>query len=74
MRRLPVLDILHRTVVYSLAGFTAWTVVSAVMVHRETLQKGRGISYWRVWKLKSTKNNKYMFEHLKMGNLIRIGL
>ncbi|KAJ3773355.1 hypothetical protein FB446DRAFT_539054 [Lentinula raphanica] len=56
MRRLPVLDILHRTVVYSLAGLTAWTVVSAVMVHRETLQKGRGI-YWRVWKLKSTKNN-----------------
>ncbi|KAJ3826819.1 hypothetical protein F5880DRAFT_1541756 [Lentinula raphanica] len=43
MRRLPVLDILHRTVVYSLAGFTAWTVVSAVMVHRETLQKGRDL-------------------------------
>lgn len=42
MPRLSVLDIIHRTVVYSLAGLTAWTVVSAVMIHRETLQKGRG--------------------------------
>ncbi|KAJ3800282.1 hypothetical protein GGU11DRAFT_773854 [Lentinula aff. detonsa] len=41
MPRLPVLDVIHRTVVYSLAGLTAWTVVSAVMIHRETLQKGR---------------------------------
>ncbi|GAW08824.1 hypothetical protein LENED_010917 [Lentinula edodes] len=37
-------DIIHRTVVYSLAGLTAWTVVSAVMIHRETLQKGRDVS------------------------------
>ncbi|KAJ3878137.1 hypothetical protein F5879DRAFT_935501 [Lentinula edodes] len=43
MPRLPVLDIIHRTVVYSLAGLTAWTVVSAVMIHRETLQKGRDL-------------------------------
>ncbi|KAJ4483789.1 hypothetical protein J3R30DRAFT_3451445 [Lentinula aciculospora] len=41
MSRLPLLDIIHRTVVYSLTGLTAWTVVSAVMIHRETLQKGR---------------------------------
>ncbi|KAJ4500407.1 hypothetical protein C8R41DRAFT_811314 [Lentinula lateritia] len=43
MPRLSVLDIIHRTVVYSLAGLTAWTVVSAVMIHRETLQKGRDL-------------------------------
>ncbi|KAF9073558.1 hypothetical protein BDP27DRAFT_1318495 [Rhodocollybia butyracea] len=43
MPRLPLLDIIHRSVVYSLAGLTAWTVVSAVMIHRETLQKGRDL-------------------------------
>ncbi|KAJ3749409.1 hypothetical protein DFH05DRAFT_1476655, partial [Lentinula detonsa] len=59
MPRLPVLDVIHRTVVYSLAGLTAWTVISAVMIHRETLQKGRGISTWlHVWKPKSVKDKR----------------
>ncbi|KAK7472322.1 hypothetical protein VKT23_000441 [Stygiomarasmius scandens] len=40
---LPLLDILHRGVVYSLAGLTCWTIISSVAVHRETIQKGKGI-------------------------------
>jgi len=39
---LPLLDILHRGVVYSLAGLTCWTIISSVAVHRETIQKGKG--------------------------------
>ncbi|ESK97248.1 hypothetical protein Moror_17904 [Moniliophthora roreri MCA 2997] len=42
MARLSILDILHRGVVYSLAGVTLWAVVSSVAVHRHTIQAGKG--------------------------------
>ncbi|KAI3612048.1 hypothetical protein WG66_016090 [Moniliophthora roreri] len=41
MARLSILDILHRGVVYSLAGVTLWAVVSSVAVHRHTIQAGK---------------------------------
>jgi len=43
MARLPLSDILHRGVVFSLAGLSVYGVVMAVLVHRDTLQRGRDI-------------------------------
>lgn len=40
--KLPLLDILHRGVVYSLAGLTVWGIVMSVAVHRDTIQRGKG--------------------------------
>ncbi|TFK45040.1 hypothetical protein BDQ12DRAFT_674015 [Crucibulum laeve] len=40
---LPVLDILHRGVVYSLVGISIWGVGMSVAVHRDTLRRGREI-------------------------------
>ncbi|KIK69041.1 hypothetical protein GYMLUDRAFT_35080, partial [Collybiopsis luxurians FD-317 M1] len=60
--RLSILDILHRTVVYSLAGLTVWTAFSAVMVHRETLQKGRG-SWLLVWRLNRNRKMESRTRH-----------
>jgi hypothetical protein len=41
---LPVLDILHRGVVYSLVGLSVYGIAMSVSVHRDTLQRGRGMS------------------------------
>ncbi|KAF8911620.1 hypothetical protein CPB84DRAFT_1821033 [Gymnopilus junonius] len=41
MPRLSLTDILHRGVVYSLAGLTVYGVVMSVVVHRDTLRRGR---------------------------------
>lgn len=46
MARLPLSDILHRGIVYSLAGLTVCGVVMAVFVHRDTMQRGRGV--WQI--------------------------
>ncbi|KAF9816806.1 hypothetical protein IEO21_03886 [Rhodonia placenta] len=35
-------DILHRALVYSLAGLSVWGIVMMGVVHRETLQRGKG--------------------------------
>ena len=43
MARLPLSDILHRGVVYSLVGLSVATMVMAVFVHRDTMQRGRGV-------------------------------
>lgn len=39
---LPVLDILHRGVVLSLVGLSAYGVLMSVAVHRDTIQRGKG--------------------------------
>lgn len=41
---LPVLDILHRGIVYSLAGLTVCGMGMSIVVHRDTLQRGRGMT------------------------------
>ncbi|KAG7091255.1 hypothetical protein E1B28_010304 [Marasmius oreades] len=41
MPRIPLLDVLHRGVVYSLAGLSVWAIVSSVAVHRNTIRSGR---------------------------------
>ena len=43
MARLPLADILHRGVVYSLVGLSVGCMVMAVFVHRDTMQRGRGV-------------------------------
>jgi len=43
MARLPLTDILHRGVVYSLAGLSVCAVVASVFIHRDTMQRGRDI-------------------------------
>ncbi|KAF9479093.1 hypothetical protein BDN70DRAFT_879159 [Pholiota conissans] len=43
MARLPLTDILHRGVVYSLAGLSVYGVVMSVLIHRDTMRRGRGI-------------------------------
>ncbi|KAF9563015.1 hypothetical protein CPC08DRAFT_687142 [Agrocybe pediades] len=43
MPRLPIADILHRGVVYSLVGLSVYGVVMSVLIHRDTLQRGREI-------------------------------
>jgi len=43
MARLPLSDILHRGVVYSLAGLSVYAVVMSVFIHRDTMQRGRDI-------------------------------
>ncbi|KAF8806668.1 hypothetical protein BYT27DRAFT_7191233 [Phlegmacium glaucopus] len=43
MARLPLSDILHRGVVYSLAGLSVYAVVMSVLIHRDTMQRGRDI-------------------------------
>ncbi|PPQ89006.1 hypothetical protein CVT25_005105 [Psilocybe cyanescens] len=40
MPRLPLVDILHRGVVYSLAGLTVYGVVMSVLIHRDTIRRG----------------------------------
>lgn len=40
--KLSVLDILHRTVVYSLVGISVYGIGMGVVVHRDTLRRGRG--------------------------------
>ena len=40
--RLPISDILHRGLVWSLLGVSVWGVVMIGVVHRNTLQAGRG--------------------------------
>ncbi|KAE9408734.1 hypothetical protein BT96DRAFT_669736 [Gymnopus androsaceus JB14] len=59
--KIPLLDIIHRSVVYSLAGLTAWTAFSALMIHRETLQKGRGKSLL-VWKLEERQKAEHLLK------------
>lgn len=39
---LPVLDILHRGVVLSLVGLSAYGIFASFAVHQDTLQRGRG--------------------------------
>ena len=41
--KLSVLDILHRTVVYSLVGISVYGIGMGVVVHRDTLRRGRGV-------------------------------
>ncbi|KII95560.1 hypothetical protein PLICRDRAFT_34454 [Plicaturopsis crispa FD-325 SS-3] len=41
--RLSFADYLHRTFVTGLAGLGVYGVVMGVLIHRETLQKGRGL-------------------------------
>jgi len=43
MGRLPLSDILHRGIVYSLAGLSVYAVVMSVFIHRDTMQRGREI-------------------------------
>ncbi|KAF8959933.1 hypothetical protein BDZ97DRAFT_1761087 [Flammula alnicola] len=43
MARLPLADILHRGVVYSLAALSVYGVVMSIMVHRDTMKRGREI-------------------------------
>jgi len=43
MTRLPLSDILHRGVVYSLAGLSVYAVVMSVFIHQDTMQRGRDI-------------------------------
>jgi len=43
MARLPLSDILHRGVVYSLVGLTVSSAVMAVFVHLDTMQRGRDV-------------------------------
>lgn len=40
--RMSIGDILHRALVYSLAGLSVWGIVMMGVVHRETLQRGKG--------------------------------
>lgn len=42
MARLPLSDILHRGVVYSLAGLSVYAVAMSIFIHRDTMQRGRG--------------------------------
>ncbi|KAJ7579312.1 hypothetical protein C8J56DRAFT_1059536 [Mycena floridula] len=42
--RLPVADIIHRAVVYSLAGISIMAIVAGVAIHRETMKQGRAES------------------------------
>ncbi|KAF9463589.1 hypothetical protein BDZ94DRAFT_605378 [Collybia nuda] len=42
MFKLPILDILHRGVVLSLVGLSAYGIVASFAVHKDTLQRGRG--------------------------------
>lgn len=39
--RMSIGDILHRALVYSLAGLSVWGIVMMGVVHRETLQRGK---------------------------------
>ncbi|KDR75525.1 hypothetical protein GALMADRAFT_247981 [Galerina marginata CBS 339.88] len=41
--RMPLTDMLHRGVVYSLVGLSVYGVVMSVFVHRDTLKRGREI-------------------------------
>jgi len=43
MPRLSLTDILHRGVVYSLVGLSVYGVVMSVVIHRDTLKRGREI-------------------------------
>jgi len=39
--RMPITDILHRGVLYSLVGLSVWGIVMMGAVHRDTLQRGK---------------------------------
>jgi len=41
MARIPVSDLLHRGLVFSLASLSVYGLFLGVMVHRETMEKGR---------------------------------
>ncbi|KAF8870887.1 hypothetical protein BD779DRAFT_1454740 [Infundibulicybe gibba] len=41
---LPALDILHRGVVWSLVSLSAYGIFLGASVHRDTMQRGRGIA------------------------------
>jgi hypothetical protein len=43
MARLSIGDILHRGVVYSLAALSVYGVVMSVLIHRDTMKRGRGV-------------------------------
>ncbi|KJA28743.1 hypothetical protein HYPSUDRAFT_154778 [Hypholoma sublateritium FD-334 SS-4] len=43
MARLPLSDIVHRGVVYSLAALTVYGVVMSVLIHQDTMKRGREI-------------------------------
>ncbi|KAF8234377.1 hypothetical protein L208DRAFT_1359604 [Tricholoma matsutake] len=45
---LPVLDILHRGIVYSLVGLSVYGIAMSFAVHRDTLQRGRELMDRRV--------------------------
>lgn len=38
----PLADILHRGAVLTLVGISVWGIGTGVMVHRDTLRRGRG--------------------------------
>ena len=42
MARISVADVLHRGVVLSLVGLTVYGIGAGVMIHRDTLRRGRG--------------------------------
>lgn len=44
MARLSITDMLHRGVVFSLAGLSVYAVVMSVLIHRDTMQRGQGAS------------------------------
>lgn len=41
---IPIPDLIHRTVVYGLVGVCVWGVGTGLMVHKDTLQRGQGVS------------------------------
>ncbi|KAF8161423.1 hypothetical protein B0H34DRAFT_700909 [Crassisporium funariophilum] len=43
MARLGITDILHRGVVYSLVGLSGYAVVMSVLIHRDTMKRGREV-------------------------------
>jgi len=43
MRRLCLLDVLHRSTVIALVGISALGLYTSLSVHQETLEKGRAI-------------------------------
>lgn len=43
MPRLPLTDMIHRAIVYTLAGVTVYGGVMMVLVHRDTMQRGKGV-------------------------------
>ena len=43
--RLPIVDVLHRTILFGLVGLGAFGILTGVQVHRSTLQRGKGAMF-----------------------------